>query len=238
MYVLSESTPIHVRLSWLVSSCIQLIQQLIKFALKVFNANFDTTRRAAIRCDAVRCDAFRCGALRRAPLQCGTLSCATMRHAALRPAAQRCGAARCVGVTAVWSDTMLCCRSLCGALRAMQWSAAACGPLRSDAARRDDATRCEVIQCGALRCDAMRGRAMRCVHAPCTPWGAARCCEMRCVALRCAAVWSHSLQCVRCGDPSMTMCFNSSPQRFENDLINTKLCSYNLVSVVIRICTV
>jgi len=70
LYVLSESTPIHVRLSWLVSSCIQLIQQLIKAALKVFNANFDTTRRAAMRCDAVRCDAMRSAAAR-----CGALRC-------------------------------------------------------------------------------------------------------------------------------------------------------------------
>ena len=34
------------------------------------------------------------------------------------------------------------------------------------------------------------------------------------------------------------MLFNSSPQRVENDVINRKLDSYNMVSVVVRICTV
>jgi hypothetical protein len=39
------------------------------------------------------------------------------------------------------------------------------------------------------------------------------------------------------GYPSMTM-FNPSPQRVEHNVISTKLYSYNLVLVVIRICTI
>ena len=34
------------------------------------------------------------------------------------------------------------------------------------------------------------------------------------------------------------MLFSSSPQRVDNDVINTKLDSYDMLSVVVRICTV